>query len=156
NQVFGYYIEITKPNLALVPPDYRRKQTMVNAERFVTAQLEEYEAKVVGAEERLRGLESELFTQLVQAIAAQQARLSRSAAALARLDVCCALATTAERRQYVRPRLSRERRLEIREGRHPVVEAMAGRGGFVPNDCRLDPDGAQILTITGPNMAGKS
>jgi len=156
NQVFGYYIEITKPNLHLVPADYRRKQTMANAERFVTPQLEEYEAKVVGAEERLRGLEYELFVQLVQEISTQQARLSRSATALARLDVLSALATTAERHQYVRPQLSRARRVTIRDGRHPVVEVMAGRAGFVPNDCVLDPDGPQILTITGPNMAGKS
>ena len=156
NQVFGYYIEVTKPNLHLVPADYRRKQTTANAERFITPQLEEYEAKIVGAEERLRALEYELFIQLVNEIAAQQARLSRTAAALARLDVYAALATVAERHQYVRPRLSRDRRLAIHDGRHPVVEAMAGRSGFVPNDCTLDPDGPQILTITGPNMAGKS
>jgi DNA mismatch repair protein MutS len=156
NQVFGYYIEITKPNLHLVPADYRRKQTMANAERFVTPQLEEYEAKVVGAEERLRGLEYELFMQLVQEIGTQQARLSRSAAATARLDIFCALSTIAERHQYVRPQLNRLRRLAIRDGRHPVVEVMAGRAGFVPNDCVLDTDGPQILTITGPNMAGKS
>jgi len=156
NQVFGYYIEVTKPNLQLVPPDYRRKQTMVNAERFVTPQLEEYEAKIIGAEERLRAHEHELFMQLVQDMAAQQARLSRTAAALARLDVLCALAAVAERHQYARPQLHRSRRLTIREGRHPVVEVMAGRSGFVPNDCVLDPDGPQILTITGPNMAGKS
>jgi len=156
NQVFGYYIEVTKPNLHLVPEDYRRKQTMVNAERFVTPQLEEYEAKIVGAEERLRALEFDLFSQLVTAITAQQMRLSHTAAALARLDVFCALATTAERQQYTRPRLRRDRHLEIRDGRHPVVELMAGRAGFVPNDCVLDPDGPQLLTITGPNMAGKS
>jgi DNA mismatch repair protein MutS len=156
NQVFGYYIEVTKPNLHLVPADYRRKQTMVNAERFVTPRLEEYEAKVVGAEERLRGLEYELFMRLVGEIAAQQARLSGSAAALARLDVYCALAAAAERHHYTRPQLHRGRRIVIRDGRHPVVDVMAGRGGFVPNDCTLDPDGAQILTITGPNMAGKS
>jgi len=156
NNVFGYYIEVTKPNLHLVPAEYRRKQTTANAERFITPQLEEYEAKVVGADERLRALEYELFTNLVQEIAAQQARLSRTATALARLDVLCALATTAERYQYVRPQLSRSRRLVIGDGRHPVVEVMAGRNGFVPNDCVLDPDGPQILTITGPNMAGKS
>jgi DNA mismatch repair protein MutS len=156
NQVFGYYIEVTKPNLHLVPSDYRRKQTMVNAERFVTPQLEEYEAKIIGAEERLHAHEHELFMQLVQDIAAQQARLSRTAAALARLDVLCALATVAERHQYARPQLRRARRISIREGRHPVVEVVAGRSGFVPNDCVLDPDGPQILTITGPNMAGKS
>ena len=156
NQVFGYYIEVTKPNLHLVPADYRRKQTMVNAERFVTPQLEEYEAKIVGAEERLRNLEYELFMRLIGDVGAQQARLSRTAAALARLDVCCALATTAERHQYVRPQLNRARRITIRDGRHAVVEVMAGRSGFVPNDCTLDPDGPQIFTITGPNMAGKS
>jgi DNA mismatch repair protein MutS len=156
NQVFGYYIEVTKPNLHLVTEDYRRKQTTANAERFITPQLQEYEARVVGAEERLRALEQQLFTRLVQDITAQQARLSRTAAALARLDVLCALAIVAERRRYVRPRLHRERRIVIRDGRHPVVEAMAGRSGFVPNDCVLDPDGPQILTITGPNMAGKS
>jgi len=156
NNVFGYYIEVTKPNLHLVPADYRRKQTTANAERFVTPQLEEYEAKVVGAEERLRVLEYELFTRLVEQIATQQARLSRSAAAVAQLDVCGALASVAERHHYVRPVLTRSRRLAIRDGRHPVVEVMAGRAGFVPNDCTLDPDGPQILTITGPNMAGKS
>jgi len=156
NQVFGYYIDVTKPNLHLVPPEYRRKQTMVNAERFVTPQLEEYEAKIVGAEERARALEFELFNKLVAEIAAQQSRLSRTAAAVARLDVFCALATTAERNQYTRPQLSSLRHITIRDGRHAVVEVMAGRSGFVPNDCTLDPDGPQLLTITGPNMAGKS
>jgi DNA mismatch repair protein MutS len=156
NQVFGYYIEVTKPNLALVPADYQRKQTMANAERFTTPQLAEYEAKVVGAEERVRALELQLFTQLVEEIATQQARLGRTAAALARLDVYGALAAVAERHQYVRPQLHRGRRLVIRGGRHPVVEALAGRSGFVPNDCVLDPEGPQIITLTGPNMAGKS
>ena len=156
NNVFGYYIEITKANLHLAPSDYRRKQTTANAERFVTPKLEEYEAKVVGAEERLRALELTLFTRLVDEVAGEQARLGRTAAALARLDVLCGLATVAEQQQYVRPRLTQERRIMIRDGRHPVVEAMAGRSGFVPNDCMLDPQGPQILTITGPNMAGKS
>jgi DNA mismatch repair protein MutS len=156
NKVFGYYIEITKPNLHLVPDDYRRKQTTSTGERFVTPKLEEYEAKVVGAEEKLHALEYELFVQVVREVAAQQSRLSRTAAAVARLDVLTALATAAERYRFVRPRLTRGRRIDIRDGRHPVVEIMAGRGGFVPNDCLLDPDGPQILTITGPNMAGKS
>ena len=156
NNVFGYYIEVTKPNLHLVPADYRRKQTTANAERFITPKLEEYEAKVVGAEERVTALEYELFAALVSDIAAQQARLSRTAAAVARLDVLCGLAIAAERHQYARPQLSRGRRLVIHDGRHPVVEVMAGRNGFVPNDCVLDPDGPQLLTITGPNMAGKS
>jgi len=156
NQVFGYYIEVTKPNLPLVPADYHRKQTTANAERFTTPQLGEYEAKVVGAEERLWVLEYDVFTQLVHDAAVEQARIGRTAAALARLDVYCGLASVAERNRYTRPQLSRGRRLVIRDGRHPVVEAMGGRGGFVPNDCVLDPEGPQILTITGPNMAGKS
>jgi DNA mismatch repair protein MutS len=156
NRVFGYYIEITKANLHLVPDDYRRKQTTANAERFVTPQLEEYEARVIGAEDKLHALELQLFQELVGTIAAQQQRLSRTAAAIARLDVLTGLAIAAEKHRFTRPRLTRDRRIVIREGRHPVVERMAGRGGFVPNDCVLDPDGEQIMTITGPNMAGKS
>ena len=155
--MFGYYIEITKPNLHLVPADYRRKQTMANAERFVTPQLEEYEAKVVGAEERLRAL----GVRAVHAAGAGDRRRSRRGSAAPpphwRGSTSSARwRPTAERHQYVRPQLSRSRPLVIRDGRHPVVEVMAGRNGFVPNDCVLDPDGPQILTITGPNMAGKS
>lgn len=156
NQVFGYYIEVTKPNLHLVPEDYRRKQTIATGERFVTPQLAEYEAKVLGAEERLGALEAQLFTALVSAAAAHHAALSRTAAALARVDVFAALALVAERRRYTRPSVGRHRRIAISEGRHPVVEAVAGREGFVANDCHLDPDERQILIITGPNMAGKS
>ncbi|HUI24710.1 MAG TPA: DNA mismatch repair protein MutS [Candidatus Kryptonia bacterium] len=156
NNVFGYYIEITKPNLHLVPNDYRRKQTVANAERFVTPELETYEAKVLGAEERLRAREFELFSALVSEIGAEQARLGRSATAVALLDVLCALATVAERQRYCRPQLVRESGITIRDGRHPVVELMAERAGFVPNDCRVDPDTQQLLVITGPNMAGKS
>ncbi|HYD50297.1 MAG TPA: DNA mismatch repair protein MutS, partial [Terriglobales bacterium] len=156
NRVFGYYIEITKPNLHLVPDDYRRKQTTASSERFVTPQLAEYESKIVGAEEKLHALELQLFQQLVGDIAAEQGRLSRTASALAEVDVYCGLAVAAEKYRFIRPHLTRERRLAIREGRHPVVERIAGRAGFVPNDCALDPLGPQIVTITGPNMAGKS
>jgi DNA mismatch repair protein MutS len=156
NNVFGYYIEVTKANLHLVPSDYRRKQTLANAERFVTPELETYEAKVLGAEERLRAREFELFSTLVAEIAAEQTRLGRTATALAQLDVLCSLATVAERQRYCRPQLTREPGLAIRDGRHPVVELMAGRGGFVPNECVLDPETQQLLVITGPNMAGKS
>lgn len=156
NNVFGYYIEVTKPNLHLVPPDYRRKQTTANAERFVTPELEDYERRVVGAEERLRAREAELFATLIERAAARHRELSQSAQALAELDVFAALAEVAEHYHYVRPRLDRSRRLWIREGRHPVVEAMAGRRGFVPNDCELDPQSVQMITLTGPNMAGKS
>ncbi|MGH7788884.1 MAG: DNA mismatch repair protein MutS, partial [Candidatus Binatia bacterium] len=156
NQVFGYYIEVTKPNLHLVPPEYRRKQTVATGERFITAELAQYEAKVLGAEERLGALEAQLFGALVAALAAEHAALSRTAAALARIDVFAALALVAERQRYCRPALGRGRRIVIEEGRHPVVEVMAGRSGFVANDCHLDPDGEQIHIITGPNMAGKS
>jgi DNA mismatch repair protein MutS len=156
NSVFGYYLEVTKPNLHLVPPEYRRKQTVATGERFVTPELEQYEAKVLGAEERLGALEARRCAALVSEIATEHTALSRSAAALARVDVFSALALVAERQRYVRPVVGRDRRLVIEEGRHPVVEAMAGRDGFVANDCRLDPDGEQILVLTGPNMAGKS
>ena len=134
-----------------MPADYRRKQTIAGGERFVTPELEEYEAKVLGAEERLGALEAQLFAELVGARRRPSTRRCRArAAALARLDVFAALALVAERRRYARPAVGRDRRIVIEEGRHPVVEVMAGREGFVPNDCRLDPDGEQILVITGP------
>jgi DNA mismatch repair protein MutS len=156
NQVFGYYIEVTKPNLHLVPSDFRRKQTLANAERFVTAELEAHEAKVLGAQERLLGLENDLFEQLVTEAAATHAALARTAAALAHVDVFCGLALVAERRRYTRPLVTSGTGIRIEEGRHPVVEMMAGREGFVANDCVMDPDEQQILILTGPNMAGKS
>lgn len=156
NQVFGYYIDVTKPNLHLVPPEYRRKQTVATGERFVTSELEQYEAKVLGAEERLGAIEAEIFAELVAAAAAEQAALSRTAAALAQVDVLAALALVAERQRFARPAVGRDRHIVIEEGRHPVVEVMAGREGFVANDCCLDPDDQQIIVVTGPNMAGKS
>ncbi|MGD9765149.1 MAG: DNA mismatch repair protein MutS [Candidatus Binatia bacterium] len=156
NQVFGYYIEVTKPNLHLVPSEYRRKQTIANGERFVTPELAEYEGKVLGAEERLTALERVLFEELVASAGTAHGALARTAAALARVDVFAALAAVADRRRYCRPAVARDRRIAIEEGRHPVVEAVAGREGFVANDCLLDPDGQQILVVTGPNMAGKS
>jgi DNA mismatch repair protein MutS len=140
----------------LVPPDFRRKQTLANAERFVTAELEVHEAKVLGAQERLLGLENELFEQLVTAAAGAHAALARTAAALAHVDVFCGLALVAERRRYTRPLVTSGTGIRIEEGRHPVVEMMAGREGFVANDCVMDPDEQQILILTGPNMAGKS
>lgn len=156
NQVFGYYIEVTKPNLHLVPSEYRRKQTIAGGERFVTAELAEYEAKVLGAEERLGALEAALFAELVAQVAAEHTALSATAAALAQIDVLAALALVAERQRYTRPAVTRRRVIAIEDGRHPVVEAVAGREGFVPNDCCLDADGEQIRILTGPNMAGKS
>jgi DNA mismatch repair protein MutS len=155
NRVFGYYVEVTRPNLSLVPPDYERKQTLVGGERFVTPALKEHEARVLGAEERLRVLEVHLFESLLDGVAARHPTLARTADALAALDALVSLAEVAHRRGYVRPAITRAPTLVIRGGRHPVVEAVAG-GGFVPNDTLLDPEAEQLLLITGPNMGGKS
>ncbi len=155
NRVFGYYVEVTKPNLPQVPPDYERKQTLVGAERFVTAALKEHEARVLGAEERLRTLEQHLFTELLEAVATRHPTLARTADALAGLDALAALADVAHRRGWVRPRLTREPALRVRGGRHPVVEAVSDEP-FVPNDATLDADDAQLVILTGPNMGGKS
>jgi len=155
NRVFGYYVEVTRANLRLVPPEYERRQTLVGAERFVTSALREHESRMVGCEERLRALEVHLFDALLDGVAARHPTLARTADALASLDCLAALADVAHRRGWVRPAVSRERMLAIRGGRHPVVEAIAG-GGFVPNDVHLDPEAEQIVILTGPNMGGKS
>jgi DNA mismatch repair protein MutS len=157
NKVFGYYIEVSKPNLPLVPDDYSRKQTLVNGERFVIPELKEYEGKVLSAEERLRALELEIFEEIVSAVVAERHVLAATAAALGQLDALISLGEVAHRRGYVRPQISHNVGLSISEGRHPVVEALvAGEGGFVPNDSALDPETGHIVVITGPNMAGKS
>jgi DNA mismatch repair protein MutS len=155
NKVFGYYVEVTRPNLPLVPADYERRQTLVGAERFVTPALRDHEARVLGAEERVRALEQHLFEALLDAVAAHHPTLVRTADALATIDVLAALAEVAHRRGYARPTIARAPTLVIRGGRHPVVEAVGG-GGFVPNDTRLDPDAEQLVVLTGPNMGGKS
>jgi DNA mismatch repair protein MutS len=155
NKVFGYYVEVTKPNLPQVPADYERKQTLVGGERFVTVALKEHEARVLGAEERLRALEQHVFTELLDGVATRHPTLARTADALAALDVLAALAEVAHARGWVRPRLTRDPALRIRGGRHPVVEAVSGEP-FVPNDTTLDADDAQLVILTGPNMGGKS
>jgi DNA mismatch repair protein MutS len=156
NRVFGYYLEVTKPNLSRVPPEYRRKQTIAGGERFVTPELEQYEARVLGAEERLRRLEAALFEELLEAAASHLASIVATASALARIDAFRSLAEVAVHYGYVRPAVDLSRSLEIRDGRHPVVERMLPPGRFVPNDLRLDPDAEQVAIVTGPNMAGKS
>jgi DNA mismatch repair protein MutS len=156
NRVFGYYVEVTQSNLDKVPPTYIRKQTLVGAERFITPELKEMEARVLGAEERRLVLERELFQALRERVAAHAVRLQQTAGRLAELDALSALAEVAERRRYVRPTVDDGDRLEIVEGRHPVVEAMGLPEGFVPNDVTVDCAENQILLITGPNMAGKS
>jgi DNA mismatch repair protein MutS len=133
-----------------------RKQTTANAERFVTSELSEYEAKVLGAEERRVELELELFDALRRELAGATARILALAEHIAQLDALASLAELAHKNGYVRPTMSSELRLVIEEGRHPVVEQLAGRGRFVPNDSLLDPEAEQIILLTGPNMAGKS
>ncbi|MDZ7372553.1 MAG: DNA mismatch repair protein MutS [candidate division KSB1 bacterium] len=157
NKVFGYYIEVTKPNLSKVPPDYIRKQTLVNAERFVTPELKEYEEKILGAEERIAALEYELFDRLRRLAASQAARILENGRLLARLDCLASFAQVAHEYDYTRPEVDEGEEILIEEGRHPVVERLLPPGEqFVPNDTRLNNREQQILIITGPNMAGKS
>jgi DNA mismatch repair protein MutS len=155
NKVFGYYIEVTKPNLGKVPEDFERRQTLTNAERFITPELKEWESKVLGAEERIVGLEQALFRDVREAVGAQVQRLQELADRVAFIDVVSTLAYIADRNNYVRPRVDDGDRIEIRGGRHPVVECMMPREQFVPNDIRLDPS-ERVIILTGPNMAGKS
>ncbi len=155
NRVFGYYIEVTKSHLSRVPDDYHRRQTLANAERYVTPALQEYEEKVLGAEEKLVELEYELFQALRGEIALQGERLQGTAEALGELDVLISLAQLAHDRNYVVPHMDESADLEICEGRHPVIEEMQLEP-FVPNDVLMDDRENQIIVITGPNMAGKS
>lgn len=156
NRVFGYYIEISKAQAANAPSDYVRRQTLTNAERFVTAELQDYEKRIVGAQERAMALEYELFCILRDRAVARLTSIQKTAAALARLDVLAAFADRAMANRYVRPVIREDDRLWIREGRHPIVEALPEAERFVPNDTLLDTGANQLLIITGPNMAGKS
>ncbi len=156
NQVFGYYIEVTKANLHLVPPDYIRKQTLTDVERFVTPELKELENKVLGAEERISQLEYQLFVELRQEVAQRSGELLETARAVAELDVLATLAEVAAKNHYTRPIVDDGDEIVIKEGRHPVVEQVQRDKPFVPNDCHLDNRENQLLIITGPNAAGKS
>jgi DNA mismatch repair protein MutS len=156
NQVFGYYIEITKANLGAVPDDYTRKQTMVNAERFITPELKEIEGKILGAEERSRQLEYELFLKLREAAVKETDSIQKTAQALNALDVLAGWGALAQEFGYTAPELDDSGILEIEEGRHPVLEQIHLAEKFVPNDTRLDRDGQRLVILTGPNMAGKS
>ncbi len=155
NRVFGYSIEVSNAHAAKVPPDYLRRQTLVGAERYVTAELKEYESRVLGAEERIARLEFELFGELRAQVAGRSEDLLRTARAVGALDALTALAEVAHERGHVRPEVDETVSLEITDGRHPVLEA-AGDPPFTPNDVGLDPDGCQIMILTGPNMSGKS
>ncbi len=156
NQVFGYYIEITHANSGKVPDDYIRKQTLKNAERYITPELKEYEEKVLGAEEKIRALEYDLFVSLRERTAADTSKLQASAEALAALDVLAGLADLAATRGYVRPTMCDDAAMWVVQGRHPVLDQTLPAGTFVPNDVDLGSDAGRFWLITGPNMAGKS
>ncbi|MCS6903741.1 MAG: DNA mismatch repair protein MutS, partial [Candidatus Bipolaricaulota bacterium] len=153
NAVFGYYLEVSKPHLSKVPSHYIRKQTLANAERFITPELKEQEAILLGAEERMNALEFELFAQVRAEVARQTPALQSLARAIAELDVLCAFAENAVRYRYTRPVVDLEDRIHIYGGRHPVVERFS-ENPFVPNDCRLD-ESQRLIILTGPNMSGK-
>lgn len=156
NRVFGYYIEITKSQLARVPDDYLRKQTVAGGERYVTRELAELEAKVLAAQDTLATREAEVHRALTAEVAALYQPLLAAGAAIATIDVCLTLAEVAERRGWARPVVDDSVIIEIKDGRHPVIEALVPAGTFVPNDARLDADREQVVLVTGPNMAGKS
>ncbi|MES2996335.1 MAG: DNA mismatch repair protein MutS [Verrucomicrobiota bacterium] len=156
NNVFGYFIEITTSHLAKVPADYMRKQTMSNAERYITPALKEMENKVLGAEERSKKLEAELFAGLRSEIVTHLSRIQETAAAVAEIDVLCSLAETAQIHRHCRPVLDFSKNFTILNGRHPVLEQTLVDSKFVPNDTNLDDETARLQILTGPNMAGKS
>jgi DNA mismatch repair protein MutS len=156
NSVFGYFIEVTKSNLANVPVHYTRKQTTVGGERFVTPELKEMEAKILGADERARQLEYQLFQKLREETLRELESIQQTAAAVAVLDVICALAETARLFRYCRPQLDNTLRLVIKDGRHPVLDQNLVEEKFVPNDTSLDGETVRLAVVTGPNMAGKS
>jgi DNA mismatch repair protein MutS len=156
NRVFGYYVEVTKANLKLVPADYKRKQTIAGGERFITEELYALEQQIAGAEEEQRALEAERFEALVREVARLATPLCRLASSLADLDALAAFAEVAHRCDYVRPEVDDGAGIELQECRHPVVESVLEPGAFVPNDVTLDARGERLLLVTGPNMAGKS
>ncbi len=156
NKVFGYYLEITNAHREKIPDSYIRKQTLKNAERYVTPELKEYEEKVLTADDKAKTLEYELFVEIRDAVVAQRRPMQTNAAVLAQIDVLASLAELARGRNYCRPRVVDEPVLDIRDGRHPVLDILEPDGTFVPNDIRAGADGGNILLITGPNMAGKS
>lgn len=156
NKVFGYYIEVTRSNLENVPEDYCRRQTLANAERYITPELKEYEDLVLGAQERLLQLEYKIFNDIRDQLTEQVRRIQVSASAVAEVDALYSLAEAASDNGYVRPEILNDGRLLIRDGRHPVLEKVMGPGQFVPNDTDMDREEKRLVLITGPNMAGKS
>ena len=156
NRVFGYYIEVSKSFMDQVPPHYIRKQTLANGERYITEELKEIESTVLGAGDRLAALEYDIFSQVRALVAAAAPRIQMTASLLAKLDVYCSLASVAAKNNYVCPSINDSKMIEIRDGRHPVVELFVKDSYFVPNDTHLDMKNSRLMIITGPNMAGKS
>ncbi len=156
NQVFGYYIEVTKANASRVPEDYHRKQTLVNAERFTTPELQDLEGRLSSAEQKLKHLEHQMFKELRARVAGASSRIQSMAQHLGTVDVLASLAETAALNRYVQPIVHEGGTIQIVEGRHPVIEQLPLSGGFIPNDTTMDLDTHRLLLITGPNMAGKS
>jgi DNA mismatch repair protein MutS len=156
NKVFGYYIEVTKSNLDQVPEHYIRKQTLVGAERFITPELKEYESKVLGAEDRLKSLEYEVFMKILERARQEAPALMDTAEAIAKADFLLSLTVVAKRHNYVMPEVNEDTAINIKGGRHPVLERLPLGERFIPNDSFMDGEDARLLVITGPNMAGKS
>ncbi|MCK5438119.1 MAG: DNA mismatch repair protein MutS, partial [Desulfobulbaceae bacterium] len=156
NKVFGYYIEVSRTQMDKVPDYFIRKQTLVNAERFITPELKEFEDKVVGAEEKRLELEYRLFCEIRAKVAQESSRILKAASDIARIDFLASLGEAARRHRYVRPDVDNDNEIIIQEGRHPVIELSMPKGRFVPNDIHLDQTSNEVLIITGPNMAGKS
>ncbi len=156
NRVFGYYIEVSRTNTDLVPQDYIRKQTLANGERYITEELKQLENMILGSQERLTALEYEMFNKIRETVAAEVQRVQDAAKIIAELDVLCSLATVASENNYVCPTVDFSGRIEIKDGRHPVVEKLLSDSMFIPNDAILDNNENRVAIITGPNMAGKS
>ena len=156
NRVFGYYIEVSRANLSLVPPDYIRKQTLAEAERFFTPELKEYESLILNAQEKITDMETAIFRQICQQLIAVGGQILATASAIAQIDVLSSLAEVAVRHGYVRPTLTNEDVIDIKGGRHPIVEQSIGSDNFVPNDTYLCNKDNQLIILTGPNMSGKS
>lgn len=156
NKVFGYYIEVSKSHISKVPPEFIRKQTLVNAERYITPELKEFEEKILGAQENICSLEQKIFSQIRDKVLENIQRIQETAKYLAMLDVLCSYATCAMENNYTKPCITTGPDLEIVNGRHPVVEKMSTNSNFIPNDSILEQDGERLLLLTGPNMGGKS
>jgi DNA mismatch repair protein MutS len=156
NKIFGYYIEVTKSNLDMVPEDYIRKQTLVGGERFITPELKEYENKVLGSEERLKNLEQEVFNEVLKSVQEESDQILTTAGTLAVVDFLTSLAVVAKRHNYVRPLIVEECVVDITDARHPVLERVLADERFIPNNTCIDMQDSRLLILTGPNMAGKS